>query len=113
MCGHLLAHDSNVRFGNRRFVDDFSACHYDDTVGKRQELVEVFTDQEDGHALVAGGENLRMDKIDRCKIQAETGISGDKNLGSSRTEFSCEHGTLDIAAGKSPIGASGPGVLTL
>jgi hypothetical protein len=60
VAGHSLAHGSNVRFRNRRFLDDFSACHHDDTVGKRQKLVEVFTNQEDRHALVASGENLGM-----------------------------------------------------
>src|ERR1700719_3134044 len=108
---HFFTDELDVGLVGRRFVNEFSAGHDDDAVGEREQLVEVFADEQDGDAVVAGLDELRVDEIDRRKIEAEAGIGGDEYLRGAGTQLAREHGTLDVAAGKVADGRVGTGCL--
>ena len=71
--------------------------HHCDTVGDREQLIEIFGDQNDGRAAAACGQELRVDIRDRAYIEAPGRLVGDDGDGLSDQRASQDQ-LLDIAA---------------
>ena len=54
--------------------------HHDDPVGKFEDFIEIFADQQHCRAAIAGFDDLGADLRRRGEIQSEAGIGGDEHF---------------------------------
>ena len=78
--GHVTADDGDIRFGSGSLVDEFAVEHHDDSVGKLEDFVEIFADQQHRRTAITCLDDLRTDLRRRGKIQSKAGIGGDEHL---------------------------------
>jgi hypothetical protein len=81
------------------FPDDFAPRHDADTIRQSQHLVEIFADEDDRSAALAGGQQTLMHGIARARIQAAARTVRDHN-GRAAAELAGDDQLLGVAAGQ-------------
>src|SRR5262245_60219694 len=76
--GHAGADDRDVGLRGHGLVHEAPTEDDRDAVRELEQLVEVFADQEDGGAAVAGRQDPVVDLGHRREVQAEDRIGGDQ-----------------------------------
>src|SRR5471030_3148787 len=75
---HVPPDDLNVRGRDRSVMNDASIAHYDDAVREFQKLIQIFADQQDRRAGIAGSQYAVVDIRHRGEIQAKDRIGHDE-----------------------------------
>src|SRR5580704_17366980 len=71
---HLAADDGKIHLARNRFVGYNSFGHYENPVGKQQQLIQILADQQDGSARVASLHQKVVNKVDSFEIEAEARV---------------------------------------
>src|SRR5471032_2160621 len=96
---HQQADASSVEFLNFQFAGDAAAAHDQDTVRQRAHFFQLHGHQQDRHAGVAQGEQLRVDAFDGADVDAARRLADQHQL-RLRQHFAGDHHLLLVAAGE-------------
>ena len=99
MPGHAAADLEQIDLARALFVHEAAAEDHDDTVGKRQKLVEAFAHEQYGRATIAHRHDLRVNLRNRREIEPKAGIGRNHDIHCA-AELARQHGTLHVAAGE-------------
>ena len=86
-----------VGFARVHLVHDAAFAHHGDAVRQRQQLVQVFADQQHGTAAVAHVHQALVDFGHGRKVEAEHRVGDDHHVGIV-AQLARQHGALHIAA---------------
>ncbi len=99
VAGHVASDDRYIRLGGGGLVDEFSVEHHHDSIGKLEDFIQVFADQQNRRPAIAGLDDLGANLRRRREIQTEAGVGGDQHL-DLLGQFTRQHRALHVAAGK-------------